>query len=58
MFWSLLAGGKLFSRDDENIVLATGNIDRVSAATQSQLLTMNPEQWYRIWQSLTGHSVP
>ena len=58
MFWSPLAGGKLFSRDDENIVLATGNIDRVSAATQSQLLTMNPVQWYRIWQSSTGHSVP
>ncbi|RJE76144.1 oxidoreductase [Pseudoalteromonas sp. MSK9-3] len=94
MFWSPLAGGKLFSRDDEkalrlqavlrqvgeeigatsldqvvycwlstlpskpSIVLGTGNIDRVSAATKSQLLTMNPEQWYRIWQSSTGHSVP
>jgi predicted oxidoreductase len=94
MFWSPLAGGKLFSRNDEkalrlqvtlkqvgdeigatsldqvvycwlstlptkpSIVLGTGNIDRVSAAINSQSLTMDREQWYRIWQASTGHSVP
>ncbi|KAF7772391.1 hypothetical protein PCIT_a2454 [Pseudoalteromonas citrea] len=94
MFWSPLAGGKLFSSKDEkavrlqaalqqvgeeigatsldqvvycwlatlpskpSIVLGTGNIDRVNAAIKSKLLTMNPEQWYRIWQASTGHSVP
>jgi len=94
MLWSPLAGGRLFSSDDEkavrlravleqvgaeigataidqvvyawllmhpsapSVVLGTGNIERVKSAVEAKQLTMNREQWYRIWQSSTGHSVP
>ena len=39
-------------------VLGTGNIARVASAFNAQTLTMNREQWYRIWSASTGHSVP
>ncbi|MCF2900430.1 aldo/keto reductase [Pseudoalteromonas sp. OFAV1] len=94
MLWSPLAGGRLFSSDDEkavrlravleqvgaeigataidqvvyawllmhpsapSVVLGTGNIERVKSAVEAKQLTMNREQWYRIWQGSTGHSVP
>ncbi|MFC3032458.1 aldo/keto reductase family oxidoreductase [Pseudoalteromonas fenneropenaei] len=94
MLWSPLAGGRLFSAQDEkalrlrttleqvgneigaasldqvvfawlamhpsepSIVLGTGNAERVSAAVASAQLKLEREQWYRIWQASTGHSVP
>ncbi|WP_405030699.1 aldo/keto reductase [Pseudoalteromonas sp. NCCP-2140] len=94
MLWSPLAGGRIFSSDDEkavrlrtvleqvgaeigataidqvvyawllmhpsapSVVLGTGNIERVKSAVEAKQLTMNREQWYRIWQGSTGHSVP
>lgn len=94
MFWSPLAGGKLFNNDDEkglrlrqvlqqvgheigansidqvvycwlfkfptlpSIILGTGNIERVKSAALSHSLKMEHEQWYRILQASTGHSVP
>ncbi len=41
-----------------SVVLGTGNIERVKSAVDAKQLTMNREQWYRIWQGSTGHSVP
>ncbi|MBQ4862717.1 aldo/keto reductase [Pseudoalteromonas sp. MMG013] len=41
-----------------SIVLGTGNLARVKAALESASLSMDREQWYRIWQASTGHSVP
>ncbi|WMN58892.1 aldo/keto reductase [Pseudoalteromonas xiamenensis] len=94
MLWSPLAGGRLFSHDDEkarrlrdvmaqvgeelgaksldqvayawlmalpsapSIVLGTGNIERVKSAVAAKAIELNREQWYRIWQASTGHSVP
>ncbi|MBE0361969.1 hypothetical protein PULV_a3627 [Pseudoalteromonas ulvae UL12] len=40
------------------VVLGTGNIDRVASAVDSRQLSLTREQWYRIWQASTGHSVP
>lgn len=39
-------------------VLGTGNIARVHAAVESLTLTLNREQWYRIWSASKGHGVP
>lgn len=39
-------------------VLGTGNITRVHAAAESLALTLNPEQWYRVWTASKGHAVP
>ncbi len=94
MLWSPLAGGRLFSSDDEkairlravleqvgtdvgassldqvvyawllmhpsapSVVLGTGNIERVKSAVAAKALKISREQWYRIWQGSTGHSVP
>ncbi|WP_105169336.1 aldo/keto reductase [Pseudoalteromonas sp. T1lg23B] len=41
-----------------SVVLGTGNIERVKSAIAAQQLTLDQEQWYRIWQASTGHSVP
>ena len=41
-----------------SVVLGTGNIDRVSSAIAGLTLKLSREQWYRIWQASTGHSVP
>lgn len=41
-----------------SVVLGTGNIDRVSSAVAGLTLKLSREQWYRIWQASTGHSVP
>lgn len=94
MFWSPLAGGRLFSDSDEkairlrhvleqvaseigassidqvvyawllmhpsapSVVLGTGNIKRIESAVAAKQLKLTREQWYRIWQGSTGHSVP
>ncbi|CAM4263397.1 aldo/keto reductase [Pseudoalteromonas byunsanensis] len=94
MIWSPLAGGRLFSKEDEkaqrllnvlnqvaaevgassvdqvayawllklpsapSVVLGTGNSERVKSAVAALRLTLNKEQWYRIWQASKGHSVP
>ncbi|WP_152087469.1 aldo/keto reductase [Pseudoalteromonas sp. A25] len=94
MLWSPLAGGKLFSGQDDkakrlfatltqvaeelavdaidqvayawlnmlpsqpSIVLGTSNIKRVESAIAASKLSLTREQWYRIWQASTGHSVP
>jgi predicted oxidoreductase len=39
-------------------VLGTGNMARVHAAVESLSLTLNREQWYRIWTASKGHGVP
>jgi predicted oxidoreductase len=41
-----------------SVVLGTGNIERVKAGVESQHIHLSREQWYRIWQGSTGHSVP
>jgi predicted oxidoreductase len=41
-----------------SVVLGTGNIERVRTAVAARTLTLSREQWYRIWQASTGHSVP
>ncbi|MBD1584415.1 aldo/keto reductase [Pseudoalteromonas sp. S16_S37] len=41
-----------------SVVLGTGNIERVKAAVESVHIDLSREQWYRIWQASTGHSVP
>lgn len=41
-----------------SVVLGTGNINRVASALEAQKLTLSREQWYRVWQASTGHSVP
>lgn len=41
-----------------SIVLGTGNIERVRSAVTAMQLALSKEQWYRIWQASTGHSVP
>jgi len=41
-----------------SVVLGTGNIKRVESAVAAKQLKLNREQWYRIWQGSTGHSVP
>ncbi|MDN3378623.1 MULTISPECIES: aldo/keto reductase [unclassified Pseudoalteromonas] len=41
-----------------SVVLGTGNIKRIESAVAAQQLKLNREQWYRIWQGSTGHSVP
>ncbi|CAH9064394.1 Oxidoreductase YdhF [Pseudoalteromonas sp. CIP111854] len=41
-----------------SIVLGTSNINRVESAISALQLTLTREQWYRIWQASTGHSVP
>ncbi|NOU52941.1 oxidoreductase [Pseudoalteromonas sp. JBTF-M23] len=41
-----------------SVVLGTGNIKRVKAAIESTHIDLSREQWYRIWQASTGHSVP
>lgn len=41
-----------------SIVLGTGNIERVRSAVEAMALSLSKEQWYRIWQASTGHSVP
>jgi predicted oxidoreductase len=39
-------------------ILGTRSITRVKAAIASLNLTMNNEQWYRIWSASKGHGVP
>jgi len=39
-------------------LLGTSKIDRVKTALQADALTLDREQWYRIWEASTGHSVP
>ena len=39
-------------------LLGTGNICRVKEALESLKLTMNTEQWYRIWVASKGFGVP
>lgn len=41
-----------------SVVLGTGNIKRIESAVAAKRLKLNREQWYRIWQGSTGHSVP
>ncbi|MEI8605333.1 aldo/keto reductase [Pseudoalteromonas sp. B160] len=41
-----------------SVVLGTGNIERVKSAVAAKQLKLSREQWYRIWQGSTGHSVP
>ena len=41
-----------------SVVLGTGNIQRIESAVTAKQLKLNREQWYRIWQGSTGHSVP
>ncbi|MCF6437522.1 aldo/keto reductase [Pseudoalteromonas sp. MMG022] len=41
-----------------SVVLGTGNIERVKTSVESQSIHLSREQWYRIWQGSTGHSVP
>lgn len=41
-----------------SVVLGTGNIERVKLAVAAKQLKLSREQWYRIWQGSTGHSVP
>jgi Predicted oxidoreductase len=39
-------------------LLGTSKIERVKVAVQAANLTLNREQWYRIWEASTGHAVP
>jgi len=41
-----------------SVVLGTGNIKRIESAVAARQLKLSREQWYRIWQGSTGHSVP
>lgn len=41
-----------------SVVLGTGNIKRIESAVAAKQLKLSREQWYRIWQGSTGHSVP
>ncbi|MGO2478789.1 MAG: aldo/keto reductase [Pseudoalteromonas sp.] len=41
-----------------SVIVGTGNIKRVESAVAAKKLKLNREQWYRIWQGSTGHSVP
>lgn len=38
-------------------ILGSGNIHRVSAAVAAVELSMNHEQWYRVWVASKGHGV-
>ena len=40
------------------IILGTGKLARIEAALDASEVVLNREQWYRIWQASTGHSVP
>ena len=40
------------------IILGTGKLARIEAALSASEVILNREQWYRIWQASTGHSVP
>jgi predicted oxidoreductase len=39
-------------------IVGSGNIRRVRTAVDALALTMEQEQWYRIWCASTGHGVP
>lgn len=39
-------------------VLGTGKIDRVFSAVKSLQVSMNYEQWYRVWVASKGYDVP
>jgi len=39
-------------------MLGSRNIDRIKTALLADGLQLNHEQWYRIWEASTGHSVP
>ncbi|WP_045855824.1 aldo/keto reductase [Teredinibacter purpureus] len=39
-------------------LLGTSKIERVDSALQANELTLNREQWYRIWEASKGHAVP
>lgn len=39
-------------------LLGTVDIERIQAALKAVSVPLNREQWYRIWQASTGHSVP
>ena len=39
-------------------IVGSGNIDRVKAAVEALSLSINQEQWYRVWCAATGHGVP
>lgn len=39
-------------------IVGSGNIKRVKAAADALELTLNQEQWYRIWCASTDHGVP
>jgi predicted oxidoreductase len=39
-------------------IIGTGNIERAKAAAEAMDIQLTHEQWYRIWEASTGHSVP
>ena len=39
-------------------IVGTGKIERVKSAIEALSLTLNQEQWYRIWVANKGHGVP
>lgn len=43
---------------DPNIVLGSGNMERIQNAVKSIDLKLTNEQWYRLWTASKGHEVP
>lgn len=39
-------------------IVGSGNIERVKTAVEALSLSLNQEQWYRVWCASTGHGVP
>jgi Predicted oxidoreductase len=39
-------------------LLGTSKIERIKVAVQADELTLNREQWYRIWEASKGYAVP
>ena len=41
-----------------SVILGTGKLSRIQSAIEAKNVSLSREQWYRIWQASTGHSVP
>lgn len=39
-------------------IIGSGNIERVKTALNAEKISLNREQWYRVWEASMGHSVP
>jgi len=45
-------------RCQPSVILGTGKLARIQSAVAASKVRLSREQWYRVWQASTGHSVP